>query len=278
MTGVLHPPVILMDPTAVRVIPAIRHALWQPKIDGWRGAVFRDADGVQIQSRSGKLLTQQFPELVAPLLKLPVGTLVDGEVVCWAIDEEGEEVLDFTALRRTPAHRRRLNISVQYYGFDLLCQGGEDIRLLPLSQRWPRLLDLLAGLGEQAPQIQPVPATQDRAQGEQWAAALTHRGFEGLVVKRLSSVYRQAPDSWWKQRYADTMDATVVDVVGTSVLRLRLEDGREVDTLPLKVAQMRQVADVVADRASGSGPLRVEVRVGVGRHGTVKFVRARGEE
>jgi hypothetical protein len=83
---------------------------------------------------------------------------------------------------------------------------------------------------------------------------------------------------WWKQRYSDTIDGTVVDVIGASALRLRLDDGRDVTTRPLQQAQIRQLAAVLADRPDDLGPLRVEVRIGVGRHGQVEYVRVRPDE
>lgn len=270
----LRPPVDLARPIAVKPIPPLRDALWQPKADGWRVACFITEDGATIQTRSGRLVTDQFPELAAPLAALPAGTVLDGEAVAWRPDGDGEPALDFLSLARTPARRRVLGVSVQLLAFDLLCQDGEDVRGLPLSERWPRLLTVLDG----APAaVQSIVSTTDRAEAEEWAAALAARGFEGVVAKKLSAPYGQ-PRAWMKQRFADTTDGMVVEVVGGSALRLRLDDGREVTTEPLTRTQARDLAEYMATRPDDAGPLRVEVRIVVGRHGGVRYVRVRAAD
>ena len=271
----LSPPIDLLRPIAVTRIPMARDVIFQPKVDGWRACVFVSAGQVKIQARSGRLITASFPELVAALGALSEGSVIDGEVVCWVSDGQEEPRLDFTALSRTPASRRTIQGVVQFLGFDLLCDRGTDIRGLPLSERWPRLLATLNG----APgRVQPIASTTDRAEAELWAQALVPLGFEGLVAKRLSGAYTQRPSTWWKQRYRDTVDGTVVDVVGLSALRLRLDDGREVTTRPLRPAQVHQLADVLAEHGETGNPVRVEVQIGTGRHGQVDFVRVRADE
>jgi hypothetical protein len=59
---------------------------------------------------------------------------------------------------------------------------------------------------------------------------------------------------------------------------VRLDDGRDVVTQPLQQAQIRQLAAVLADRPEDRGPLRVEVRIGAGRHGQAEYVRVRPDE
>lgn len=260
-----------MRPVPVKTIPRLRRALWQPKVDGWRTAVFIMGDGVQLQARSGRLVTPQFPELTEPLAQLPHGTVLDGELVAWRPDETGEQLLDFLALARAPLRRRMLGVTIQVLAFDVLCDRGEDVRGLPLSERWPRLLALLE---DAPPQVQAITSTEDRAQAEEWAAALVVRGFEGLVAKKLDMPYGE-PRSWFKQRYADTADGTVVGVVGGTALRVRLDEGREVTTQPLSRPQAIDLAEFMATRPEDAAPLRIEVRVAAGRHGAVSFVRAR---
>lgn len=261
-----------MRPVAVKVFPQVRDMLWQPKVDGWRCACFVTSDGIQLQARSGRIITGRFPEL-ASLASLPAGTVLDGEAVAWRPDAAGEQVLDFLSLARTPARRRMLGVTVQFLAFDLLAVDGRDVRGLPLSERWPRLL---AVLDDAPPQVQPIVSTEDREQAEEWARALVPRGFEGLVAKRLSAPYGQ-PRSWFKRRHADTTEATVVGVEGLSALHVRLDDGREVATQPLTTSQARELAEFLADRPEQDVPLRVEVRVAAGRHGVVTYVRARPE-
>jgi ATP-dependent DNA ligase len=87
---------------------------YEPKFDGWRLLVFRGpGEGVQLQSRSGRLLTGYFPE-VARIARdhLPPGVVLDGEVIVW----EGERRrLSFAHLQRriTASPRRALERALQ---------------------------------------------------------------------------------------------------------------------------------------------------------------------
>ena len=55
---------------------------YEPKWDGFRAIVTRDADGVRIDSRGDRPLGRYFPELVERLAGQPPATSVmDGEIV-----------------------------------------------------------------------------------------------------------------------------------------------------------------------------------------------------
>src|SRR5438128_5623692 len=61
--------------------------LFELKLDGFRCLAFCDAGAVQLWSRSGRVITAAFPEVVAQLRRLPGDAVLDGElVVC---DEGG---------------------------------------------------------------------------------------------------------------------------------------------------------------------------------------------
>jgi bifunctional non-homologous end joining protein LigD len=64
---------------------------------------------------------------VEALADLPVGTVVDGEVV--AIDESGRP--NFNLLQNVRADASR----IQYYIFDLLCWKDRDLTRVPLVER-----------------------------------------------------------------------------------------------------------------------------------------------
>src|SRR6266850_2361709 len=69
--------------------------IFEPKWDGFRVLVFRDGEGLLLQSRDAKSLDRYFPELRAPLLaQLPERCALDGELVIAA-----DAGLDFEALQ-----------------------------------------------------------------------------------------------------------------------------------------------------------------------------------
>jgi bifunctional non-homologous end joining protein LigD len=273
----LRPPIDLMEPTAVKVFPALDEALWQPKADGWRCCAIIDADGVQLQSLAKNLITRRFPEIVPVLAELPAGVVLDGEMVCWKKTAAGKSVLDFGAMNRTPRHRRETGARVQYLAFDLLADaGGEDLRKRPLSERWPRLLQIL---DDAADEVAPIFATRDRDEAELWERTrFLSRGYEGTVAKRWSSPYRPGPGLWWKRRAVDTVDGTILEGVAPASMRVQLDNGDERVTEPLTSDQVKEIADVLAERPGRAGPLRAEFRKGAGRHGRVVYVRLRADE
>src|SRR3954466_14683611 len=107
-------------------LPADGDFLFEPKGDGFRAIVFRSTDDVFIQSRDLRPLDRYFPELHELLLqRLPVGCVVDGEVVIASAHGP-----DFGALqlRLHPAALRVAKLAKEspasFVAFDLLAVDG----------------------------------------------------------------------------------------------------------------------------------------------------------
>ncbi|WP_234040465.1 ATP-dependent DNA ligase [Micromonospora coerulea] len=118
-------------------VPEGPNLIHEPKFDGWRGIVFRERDGVYVQSRAGRNLTTYFPDITCALrTAMPAGVVLDGELIVW---ERGRT--NFAQLqRRVTAGRDLLRLAQEcpahYVVFDLLADaGGEVILNLPLSER-----------------------------------------------------------------------------------------------------------------------------------------------
>src|SRR4051794_5511022 len=74
-------PLAPMDAKLVEEIPKGNGWQYEPKWDGFRCLVFRDARQVELQSKAGQPLTRYFPELVAAFAELRTGPFVlDGEI------------------------------------------------------------------------------------------------------------------------------------------------------------------------------------------------------
>ena len=211
--------------------------LVQGKLDGWRCVAFIDDHEVVLQARSGRMVTDRFPEVLPALATRAPGTVFDGELVAVR-----DRAFDFQALAGTPRSRAVFGVAVSYIAFDVLCDGGDEaIMPWPLSRRWPRLLELLDGA---PPQLQAVMATTDRTQAQSWLQLLAPIGVEGLVGKSLASPYRAGTGHGWvKVRSSDTVDAGLVGVTGgaarPTALRVKLADGGVVTTVNLDVARAR---------------------------------------
>jgi ATP-dependent DNA ligase len=268
----LKPPIKVQTPQPAAQLPDTPHLRYDVKLDGWRCIALVD-ETVVLQTRSGRIVTAQFPEVLPSLAALPDGTILDGELV--AVDRDRH--FDFHALAGGAAQRRRRKTAVSYVAFDVLADAGELTTHLPLAERWERLQHLLAG---HLPGTEPVMSTTDRDEALGWLHALAPVGVEGIVAKDTRRPYRSgAGHGWWKYKPADTTDATLVGVVGSGIkpraLQLRFDDGREVATAPLTDLQRRHLVEGV--RAAGKPPIRVEVRVTApgGRHERIEFLRVR---
>jgi DNA ligase-1 len=172
------------------------------KWDGIRSQLIRRAGRTFLWSRGDELLNGRFPEVEEPAGLLPAGTVIDGELLPWVEDRP----LPFAQLQRRIGRKiltRKVldEVPVALVAYDLLEQGGDDLRPLPLEERRRRLAALLAGTAS-GRRLVLSPAVQ----AADWSALAKARerarelGAEGLMLKRLSSGYgvgRRKGD-WWK--------------------------------------------------------------------------------
>ena len=183
------------------------------KWDGIRGQLIHRPPAFALWSRGEELITDRFPDF-APLADLlPPGTVIDGEVVAWG----GGSPLPFADLqkrigRKTVPKRLLADAPARLLAYDLLEEGGQDLRALPLAQRRARLDRLVAALPAGVPLgLSPaLPVTDWAALAGLRATARAARA-EGLMLKRLSSPYHvgRKRGDWWKWK----LDPFTVDAV-----------------------------------------------------------------
>ena len=166
--------------------------IYEMKHDAFR-TLARSGTGVQLLSRWGRPMTEQFPEVAAALAGLPDAVL-DGELVVTTV--EGRS--DFEELRRRNLLQRPRMIAESaarrpavLVVFDVLQLGNEDLRALPLLERRRELYD----------HVEPVPSIQIiehvETHGETLFRAIVDGDHEGIVAKRADSPYRQGPRNTW---------------------------------------------------------------------------------
>jgi ATP-dependent DNA ligase len=193
---------------AADAVPGDEGWLFEPKWDGFRCLVFRDGDKLLLQSRDLKPLDRYFPELSAPLLaQLPERCVVDGEIVI-----AGDKGLEFEALlqRIHPAASRVKLLAEQmpasFVVWDLLAEGDDDLRAVPLEQRRARLEAAVKGA---TPPLHLTPATRDRATAEDWFARFEGAGLDGVIAKRLEDGYQPGKRAMLKIKHQRTADCVV---------------------------------------------------------------------
>jgi ATP-dependent DNA ligase len=140
--------------------------VFERKFDGIRLLAFKNGDEVRLFSRNR--LPQELPEVARAVAGLPVENLIlDGEMT-W-----------HTADRR-------------FYVFDIVWRNGHDLRSLPLERRREYL--------EQLPLKSPLALVERLDAARPWEQACAE-GWEGVIAKRLGSVYEpRRTRSWLKMK------------------------------------------------------------------------------
>ena len=133
--------------------------VYELKWDGFRLVIVTTTTGSRLWTRQGTDLTDRFPEITAAATAvLPVGSVVDGELVVF----DGTR-LSFSLLQRrmvrNPGDVRRLATAhpASYVAFDLLAEGGVDLRRRPFTYRRTALEQLTTWV----PPLQLSPTTTD---------------------------------------------------------------------------------------------------------------------
>ncbi|MCG8968017.1 ATP-dependent DNA ligase [Streptomyces sp. CL12-4] len=192
---------------------AAQDARWayETKQDGQRVMVYLPGDGsVLLRARSGQDITAAYPEL-GPLATALGSTpaVLDGEVL--ALDEQGRADFQLLQSRMGLAHapgraaHRAAKVPVHLVLFDVLHLGSRSLLRLPYTRRRGHL----AELGLDGPSWSTPAALVGH--GEQALRATREHGLEGLVCKRLDSVYEPGVRSraWIKIRNMRSEDVVV---------------------------------------------------------------------
>ncbi len=177
--------------------------VFEPKFDGVRAIAEIDHENLIIWSRSGRMITDGYPELRSLRGRQAV---LDGEIV--AFDEHGRPSFERLQSRMHVRGRRAAELSesipVGYAVFDLLELNGVSLIRLPLEERTGRLAAL--DLPDRIIRVEQIPE-----EGEALFEAVAAAGIEGIVAKRLGSPYRpgvRSPD-WRKIPHVRRVRAVV---------------------------------------------------------------------
>ena len=186
-------------------VPGGSEWVHEVKWDGVRVlAQVRDGT-LRLRSRNENDVTVAYPELQG-IADLGHDLLLDGEIVALA-----DGVPRFSAIAdrmhvRNARRAEELSRSnpVTLLVFDLLEVDGEDLTGLPLVERRGRL----ESLGLEGPSWQ-VPATY--TDGQMLLQATEQQGLEGIVSKKLSSLYHpgRRTESWLKFPHRPTLSYVV---------------------------------------------------------------------
>jgi ATP-dependent DNA ligase len=155
------------------------------KHDGFRLMARRDGSGVRLLTRNGYDWTPRYLAIVQAVDRLKVRScLIDGEAV--ACDDQGLAVFDRLRYRRADGN-------VFLYAFDLLEFDGQDLRREPIETRKATLASLLRD-------CRPGVRLNGHLEHDDGSIVFHHAcalGCEGIVSKRLGSIYRSGRCKDW---------------------------------------------------------------------------------
>jgi bifunctional non-homologous end joining protein LigD len=157
------------------------------KLDGYRAQLRVSGGESRVRTRAGLDWTERFAAIAKDAEALP-DCMIDGEIV--ALDSKG--LPRFSALQAALSEGKSEDLVL--FAFDLLFEGREDLRTLPLVDRKDRLKALLSARGVTR-RLHFVAHLQSNARDVYLSAC--KMGLEGIVSKQRSAPYRSGRSGSW---------------------------------------------------------------------------------
>ncbi len=207
-------------PGSRKKVPKIRPCAIEPKLDGIRCQIHKDGERVEIFSRNLERTTSMFPDIVEAVKRQVRARDIIFEGEALAFDEGTGELLPFqTTIQRKRKHEvadYAKEFPLKLFVFDLLYVDGADYTSRTYRDRRAELLRRISP----GSIIEPAEAeeTQDPARVRQIFEAAVARGLEGIVAKRMDSLYTAGARNFdwiklkrnYKGELSDTVDLCVV--------------------------------------------------------------------
>ena len=167
--------------------PAGDNWLHEIKFDGYRIQMRVAGGKATLKTRKGLDWTAKYPEIADAAASLP-DCIIDGEIC--ALDDNGAP--DFAALQAALSEKNTGNLV--YFAFDLLFDGGEDLREKPLTERKSRLQGLLDDATDD-PHLRFVEHFETG--GDAVLRSACKLSLEGIVSKQVDALYRSGRTETW---------------------------------------------------------------------------------
>lgn len=212
--------------SAEDIFTKLGHCVAQLKLDGFRVQIHIDKSKgkkqVNFFSRHLNDMSDMFPDLIIPLLDLPVETVIcEGEAICYDANTG-----NFLPFQETVKRRRKHGIEkaateypLQVYLFDVLYLNGHEVMSKPHYERRALLEKICINQTDDSvvQVIQEKKIENAKALQEYFLSAID-QGLEGLVVKRPDAVYQAGKRNfnWIKLKRSqggqlrDTLDCVIL--------------------------------------------------------------------
>ncbi|HUP81537.1 MAG TPA: ATP-dependent DNA ligase, partial [Pirellula sp.] len=165
--------------------------------------------------RGEELMESRWPEIESSAQRVPDGTVLDGEIL--GCDAEGN-ILPFALLqkrinRKSVTKKLIAEVPVVFHCFDILEEGGIDIRSLPWSVRRARLEEMHHSLNAPAIRCTGLLPAESWSDWRTIRESSRERNAEGLMLKRRDAAYESGRmrGTWWKWKVVPfTIDAVLI--------------------------------------------------------------------
>ncbi len=211
--------------TAQEVVDKLGVCAAQPKLDGFRLQIHLDKRGpepiVKFYSRNLIDMSNMFPDIVQEVIQLPVQTLIcEGEAIGYHLETQ-----TFLQFQETVRRKRKHNITqaaedipLHVYLFDLLYLDGQSMLESTHTQRRAALNPIVAQCHQSDIYLIDEKIVSTGKELDDYFLENIGAGLEGLVVKKLDSVYQPGKRNfnWIKlkrrtgQKLGDTIDTVIL--------------------------------------------------------------------
>ena len=172
------------------------------KFDGYRMQVAVGGGKARLYTRSGLDWSDRFPDHAADAARWP-DAVIDGELCALGEDHAP----DFSALQAAISDQDTGGLI--YFAFDLLFEGGEDLRKLPLSHRKARLQAYMDRIPKAARgRVRYVEHFATTGQAVLESAC--RMDLEGVISKRLDAPYTAGRSTTWVKSKCRGRDEVVI--------------------------------------------------------------------
>ncbi|MBB4349460.1 DNA ligase D [Aliirhizobium cellulosilyticum] len=186
--------------------PAAKGWLHEIKFDGYRIQARVENGDVTLKTRKGLDWTGKYSAIVRCFSNFP-DAIIDGEIC--ALDENGAP--DFAALQAALSEGKTDDLV--YFAFDLLFEGANDLRKLPLIERKERLSALMAdATGD--PRLRFVEHFETG--GDAVLKSACKLSLEGIVSKKGDATYVSGRTKTWAKSKCRAGHEVVIGAYATT--------------------------------------------------------------
>ncbi len=195
-------PAFIAPALASRVKDAPEESDWlhEIKLDGYRILARKQGKQIKLLSRNNLDWTAKAPHIVRELARLDASDVIlDGELVVF--DEKGISTFqELQNAQKTPSEAK-----MKFIVFDILHLNGNNLRVLPLSDR-KKILRRVCTRSLKSIIVNPFVS----GNGPDAALTACRQGLEGIISKRANSLYQSGRGVDWLKIKCDNSQEFII--------------------------------------------------------------------